>query len=100
MSSAHPRLTLETAEAIAAQALAFLTDDPARLSRFLALTGLTLDRVRSRAHTREVLCAVLDHLAGDESLLLTFAANASLPPEQIARALALLERPPGATAGP
>ena len=68
-------LTREAAEGIAAQGLAFLAEEPARLSRFLAVTGLTPDEIRAQVETPEFLAAVLEHLAGDESLLLVFAAN-------------------------
>ena len=83
---------LETAESIAAQGLAFLAADPARLGRFLSLTGLTPQQVRARAGTPELLAAVLEHLQSDESLLLVFAAGASVVPETIAPALAVLHR--------
>ena len=83
-------MTLETAESIAAQGLAFLAEDPARLSHFLTLTGVQPDEVRPRAGTPEFLAAVLEHIVSDESLLLVFAANGSIAPESIAPALAIL----------
>jgi hypothetical protein len=81
----------ETAESIAAQALAFLAGDRARFTRFLALTGIELDEVRANASSPELLAAVLAHLTVDEPLLLTFAAEAHLAPEAIAPALAILQ---------
>lgn len=83
--------TLEEAESIAAQGLAFLAEEPARFVRFLSLTGLTPEGIRARIGTPEVLAAVLEHLSADESLLLTFAATASVAPETIAPALAVLQ---------
>jgi hypothetical protein len=91
-------VSLETAESIAAQGLAFLAADPARLGRFLSLTGLSHGQVRARAGTPELLAAVLEHLEGDESLLLVFAAGASVAPETIAPALAALQREASGTA--
>jgi len=91
-------LTLETAEGIAAQGLAFLAEDPARLSRFLAVTGLTPDQIRDQVDAPRFLAAVLEHLVGDESLLLVFAANASVAPETVAPALALLQQACNGTA--
>jgi hypothetical protein len=85
-------LTLETAEGIAAQGLAFLAEDPARLSRFLAVTGLTPDQIREQVEAPRFLAAVLEHLVGDESLLLVFAANASVAPETVTPALVLLQQ--------
>jgi Protein of unknown function (DUF3572) len=81
------QMTLETAENIAAQGLAFLAEEPARLSHFLTLTGLRPDEVRAQAETPEFLAAVLEHIVNDESLLLVFAANASIAPEMIGPAL-------------
>lgn len=79
------------AEAVAAQALAFLAQEPARLSRFLLLTGLDADDVRSRMHAPEFMSAVLEHLTGDESLLLVFATSVSVAPETVTEALDLLQ---------
>ena len=85
-------LTLEAAEDIAVQGLAFLAEEPARLSRFLTLTGLTPADIRARVQTPEFLAAVLEHFAADESLLMVFAANAAVAPETIGPALALLQQ--------
>ena len=86
-----PGLDRETAETIAAQGLAFLAADPGQLQRFLALTGLTPATLKARIGSLEVLGAVLNYLALDESLLLTFAANSNVAPEIIAAARARLD---------
>ena len=83
--------TLEAAEAIALQGLAFLAEEPGRLQRFVAVTGLEPGELRARADTLELLSAVLEHLAGDESLLLVFAASRGIAPETVAPAIALLQ---------
>ena len=90
MSQRRQKMTQQTAEAIAAQGLAFLAEDPARLSRFLTLTGIEPDELRAQVETPGFLAAVLDYIANDESLLLVFTANASIAPESIAPALHLL----------
>lgn len=81
----------ETAETIAAQGLAFLAEDRARLHHFLRATGLEPADLRARAGTPDMLLAVLEHLAGDESLLLVFAQARKLAPESIGHAVALLQ---------
>jgi hypothetical protein len=81
----------DTAEALAARALAFLAAEPAQLARFLALTGLGPDDIRRQIGSPELLAAVLEHLAHDEPLLLVFAAEAHLPPQDVGRALAVLQ---------
>jgi hypothetical protein len=90
----------QAAEEIATRALAFLAAEPAQLSRFLALTGLEPTDVRNQIDSPELLSAVLDHLARDEPLLLVFAANAQLPPEDVGRALAVLQEATGRLRGP
>jgi len=80
-----------SAEAIALNALAFLAQDRARMTRFLELTGLAPNELREAAGTLELQRAVLEHLSGDESLLLVFAAGHGVAPESIARALTVLE---------
>lgn len=85
----------EEAEVIGLKALAFLAGDEARLGRFLALTGLTAAGLRENAGAPGTLAAVLEHLAGDESLLLVFTAEASLPPDAIGPALQVLAQAEG-----
>jgi hypothetical protein len=81
----------EMAETIAAQGLAFLTADPHRLQRFLALTGIAVGDLKRGIGAGEVLVAALHVLAQDESLLLTFAASHRVAPETIGAALARLD---------
>jgi Protein of unknown function (DUF3572) len=88
-------LDREMAETIAAQGLAFLTADPHRLQRFLALTGIAPADLKHRIGAGEVLVAALNFLAQDESLLLTFAASQRVAPEMIGAALACLDVPDG-----
>jgi Protein of unknown function (DUF3572) len=80
-------LDRDAAETLAARGLAFLAEDQGRFARFLALTGCSLEDVRRRAQAPELLAAVLEHLTGDESLLLVFCADNHVAPETIASAL-------------
>ena len=83
----------KSAEAIAIQGLAFLAEEPARLQRFLLVTGLEPGEIRARADTPELMWAVLEHLAGDESLLLVFATSRQIAPESIGSAIRALQAP-------
>jgi hypothetical protein len=83
--------TLEAAEAIALQGLAFLAEEPRRLQHFVTVTGFAPEELRARADTPQLLTAVLEHLAGDESLLLVFTASRGIAPEAITPAIALLQ---------
>ena len=74
---------LEAAETIALKVLAFLAEDPARLGRFLAITGVGPAELRSGAGEPRMMASVLEYILGDESLLLMFASNAGVAPESI-----------------
>lgn len=87
MQPRRPKVTVEEAEIIALKALTFLASDESRLRRFLDLTGLSAGELKATASEASTLSAVLDHLARDESLLLVFAAEASIEPEKVGPAL-------------
>ncbi|MGE3147608.1 MAG: DUF3572 domain-containing protein [Pseudorhodoplanes sp.] len=81
----------EQAELLAIQALGFIASDPERLGRFLSITGIGPAAIRAAASEPRFLSGVLEHLAGDERLLLAFAQEHGLDPavlEPARRALA------------
>jgi uncharacterized protein DUF3572 len=94
MRSKRQPIDREAAEAIALQGLAFLAEEPARLQRFLLATGLEASDIRARADSPELMSAVLEHLASDESLLLVFAASRQIAADSIAPAIRALLAPP------
>jgi hypothetical protein len=71
------------AEDLAGRALGFLAADPERLGRFMDLTGLTPATIRAAAASPGFAVAVLDHLLGDEALVLAFAAQAGCDPAAV-----------------
>ncbi len=75
--------SVEAAETLALQGLAFLAAEPERLGPFLAETGVGPADLQARASERETLISVLDWLLANESLLLVFAADRGIPPEDI-----------------
>ncbi len=81
-----PRSAGPAAEEIALRALAFIAQDDDRVARFLALTGLDGAAVRGLIGERGFQLAVLDHLSGDEAMLLAVAPAESLPPEAVGQA--------------
>ena len=85
----------DAARSLAVDALAFIAADPERLDRFLGLTGLGPHNLRTAAADPAFLSSVLDYLAGDEELLVAFAAEACLEPEAVARAQSALSGPAG-----
>jgi hypothetical protein len=80
----------EAAESLAIQALNFLATEPARLSRFLGVTGLDPASIRAAAGEPDFLAGVLSHLGEDETLLTQFAADAGVTPAEVDRARRLL----------
>jgi hypothetical protein len=76
----------KAAESLAIQALAFIAEEPERLGAFLAASGIVPDAIRDAARQPGFLGGVLDHMLGNESLLVAFADSAGLNPASIARA--------------
>jgi hypothetical protein len=85
--------TVDSAQSLAVTALGFIAADSDRLSRFLSLTGLGPDNLRTAAADPAFLGSVLDYLIADEALLVAFAADASVKPEAVARAHFVLRGP-------
>ncbi|HEX2653378.1 MAG TPA: DUF3572 domain-containing protein [Xanthobacteraceae bacterium] len=73
----------ENAEALAIQALAFIADDPERLDRFLVLSGIGPEQIRTAAAEPGFLAGVLDHLSSDETLIIEFSKQAGIEPEAV-----------------
>jgi len=76
----------ETAEIVAIQALAFIAEEPERMAAFLSATGIEAATIRDAARAPDFLVGVLEHMLGDESLLIAFADSAAIDPAEIARA--------------
>ena len=75
---------------LAIQALAFIAEEEDRLDAFLALTGLERDGIREAARETSFLAGVLEHMLGDEDLLIAFSQSAGIDPAEIARASSAL----------
>jgi hypothetical protein len=80
----------DRAAAISFKALAFLAEDQGRLARFLNLTGVEPHALRSQAVEPQFQAAILEHVMGDENLLLEFCATTELEPALPAEALRVL----------
>ena len=80
----------EAAEMLAIQALAFIAEEPERLNRFLEMTGIPLAEIRAAAGAPGFLAGILEHMLGDESLLIAFATSAGIDPAEVARARSAL----------
>jgi hypothetical protein len=84
------QVSRDTAEILAIQALAFLAEEPEQLNRFLGMSGIDADDIRTAAREPAFLAGVLEHMLGDESLLIAFAESAGIEPGEIARARSAL----------
>mgnify|MGYP001472187644 CR=1 FL=1 len=93
----RPEMMRDSAESLAIQALSFLAEDPERLSRFLAFTGIEAQSLRDAAREPNFLLGVLDHLAGDDRLLTEFATQRGIAPYVVTAARDLLAGAPPAT---
>ena len=84
MKRARDRENLaELAKEMALLALGYLAGEEERLMRFLALTGVERGDVSELLGESGFHLAILDHLAGDEALLLEFARENGVPPEAV-----------------
>src|SRR5271166_5652930 len=75
---------------VAVAAFGFIAAEPRRLGRFLEMTGIALESMREAARQTHFLAGVLDHIGEDEPLLLAFAAQNEIDPNEITRARAVL----------
>src|ERR1044072_9336061 len=88
------RINRKIAENLAIQALGFMASDPERLGAFLAATGIGPEMIRKAAAEPSFLAGVLDHVCGDESLLVAVAEHADVSPQDMEQAQAVLSGRP------
>jgi hypothetical protein len=87
------KISREAAETVAIQALNFIAEEPERLGRFLAMSGIGPESLRAAAGEPGFLAGVLDHVLGDERMLLAFAERVELDPAHVGVARELLGGP-------
>ena len=80
------------AEALALAALAATLSDERRASRFLDLTGLSVEELRAQAAERSLLAATLAFLESHEPDLIAVAEAIGSKPERLVAARQELER--------
>jgi hypothetical protein len=83
-------LSLDEAATLALRALAYIFSDDQLTERFIALTGLTLETLRTRADQPDVLAAILGFLLSHEPDLIACAANLEVAPARLVQAEAVL----------
>lgn len=80
----------DKASALALGAIGWILSDDERASRFLALTGLVPDDLRTRISSTGVLDAALGFLESHQPDFLACAEALGVPPIQLVQARALL----------
>ena len=84
------QLTVDDAQALAINTLAFLAGDQDLLSRFLALTGISVDEVRAAAGEPGFLAGVLQFYLAHEPTLMRFCEATGTDPALFQSAIRLL----------
>ena len=67
-----------------------MAGDPERLGAFLAATGIGPEMIRKAAAEPSFLAGVLDHVCGDEALLIAVAEHTGVTPQEMEHAQAVL----------
>jgi hypothetical protein len=80
------KISVEEAEGIALRAFSYITGDDGRMSRFLSISGLRVDTVRIAAESAGFFAGILDYIASDEALLISFAEQEKIKPEHVMQA--------------
>ena len=80
------RPTRKAAEMLAVEAFAFIAEDQRILARFLDISGIPAEQIRTASREPGFLAGVLEHMLGDESLLIAFAESGGIDPAEVARA--------------
>lgn len=85
----------DAAEELAINALAFLASQPEALGRFLRLTGIGPANLRQAAAEPGFLAGLLDYFLANEGMLVEYAREAAVAPEDVVQARQVLagERP-------
>ena len=92
--SVHRKLRLPAIETLVAEALVYLGEDPERIARFLASSGLDVSDLRRVASGPAFAESLLDHVCQDEMLLVAFAESRNYDPADIERLRQSLTPPP------
>jgi hypothetical protein len=85
-----PKINLDEAQDLAINSLVFLSQDSELLSRFLALTGITADQIRTAAQEPGFLAGVLQFFLAHEPTLMRYCDDTGTDPALFQQALRLL----------
>ncbi len=83
-------MTQDEAQTIALWATSYLLEDDRARDGFLALTGVTPDELKENLADPGFLAGILDHVLGNEPMLLAFCGQRDLSPDRPAKARQVL----------
>jgi hypothetical protein len=84
------QINLDDAQTLAINSLVFLAEDSELLSRFLALTGISADQIRTAANEPGFLAGVLQFYLAHEPTLMRYCEATATDPAVFQEALRLL----------
>jgi hypothetical protein len=84
------QINLDGAHTLAINSLVFLAEDSELLSRFLALTGISADQIRTAASEPGFLAGVLQFYLAHEPTLMRYCEATGTDPALVQEALQLL----------
>lgn len=87
------RINHKEAAFIAIKSLAYISQSPDEMAKFLNTTGIEPTDVIRLRENLQFLGGVLDFVSSDQSLLLAFCSHENFRPEQIENARAKLSGP-------
>lgn len=92
-------LEREEAETTALKCITFLVEEPTRIARFMATTGIEAQELAKNIGKIPLLAATLEYLIKEESLLLMFSTNHRISIKTINAAYTTLEKLAGGEIG-
>ena len=81
------KMTLEAAETLAIDALAYLSNTPDLMQRFLALSGIEASHIREAAKEPHFFAGVLKFFTAHEPTLVAFCEATNTPPQSLQAAI-------------
>ena len=86
----NDKMTVDAAQSLAIDALAYLSNTPDLMQRFLALSGIEAAHIREAAREPHFFAGVLKFFLAHEPTLLQFCEAADIPPQSVQAAFAAL----------
>ena len=83
MPVSNEQISTKSAAFIAIKSLAYISQSPEEISKFIALTGIESTDIIRLKENLKFLGGALDFVTSDESLLLAFCSSEQISPEGV-----------------